>query len=104
MWENRVVSRKQVRFWLTIIGLSMTLLMAGGCGTWFLVDQGFSGENLGGAAFMAFLWIGLGAAATGIAYAIAGPGARPVLSPYIPQNVVFDPPDASQVQGTYRAA
>ena len=102
LWEQRVVTRKQLRFWLTVVGLAMTLITAGGCGTWFLVDQGLNGSNASGAAIMAIVWVGLGSAATGIAYAIAGPGARPVLQPFIPQNVMFDPPDAAQVGGSYR--
>lgn len=103
-FEKRVVSRKQVRFWILIVGLALSTLWAGGCGAAMIADEGWNGDTVGGATMLALMCACVGLVITGIAWACAGPGARPVLLPYIPPNVQFDPPDASQVEGSYRAA
>lgn len=91
-FEQRVVSRKQVRFWIGIVGLSLTLLLAAGCGVFTAVSSDGSDGTVGAAIVLVVMCLGFGAVVTGIAYAVAGPGARPLLLPYIPQNVQFDPP------------
>jgi hypothetical protein len=102
-WEKLAASRKQTRFWILIIGLALSFVSAGGCSVAMVVDQGVSGDTVGGAVVLAFMTIFAGLVVTGIVWAIAGPGRKPTLLPYIPPNVVFDPPDASQVPpGTYR--
>jgi hypothetical protein len=101
-WEARAKSRKQIRFWIFIVGLALSLLWAGGCGTMMLVQQGLDGDTLGGAVVLGIMCMGVGMVLTLIIWAVAGPGRKPMLLPYIPQNVVFDPPDAAQVQGSYR--
>ncbi len=99
-WEQKAVSRKQLRFWALMIGFGTTFLSTGGCVA--LVAADGEDGSLGAGLILGFLWFFLGAAATGILYAILGPGRRPVLLGYVPQGVQFDPPDPSQVQGSYR--
>lgn len=96
-WEQRAVSRKKWRFGIIIGGIVLTLLMAGGCGA--AMAMGDDASNIGGAIFQGLT---VGTILTIVAWACAGPGARPVLLHYIPPTVQFDPPDASQVQGSYR--
>lgn len=101
-WEQKATSRKRVRFWLLIVGLALTFVWASGCGIWMAVDGG--SDMVAPAAMSAIVWFFLGAGATAIAYAVAGPGTRPQLLSYIPSNIVFDPPDPALVQGDYRTA
>jgi len=101
-WEERVKARKQVRFWILIVGLAFAFLASGGCGALMIVSEGTDADTLGGAVVLAALCFFVCAGITAIVWGVAGPGARPNLLPYIPQNVRFDPPDASQVQGGYR--
>ncbi len=95
-WEARAQSRKKLRFWILIVGLALTFLWAGGCGAAMIVQDG--GDALGDAFGSLITCGGVGLVVTAILWASAGPGAQPVLLPYIPQNVVFDPPDPSQMQ------
>jgi hypothetical protein len=100
VWQQKVVSRKAARRWTLMIGLALVVLWSSGCGVWVGAT---GGDGSVGAGFvMTFIWMVLGAGTVGIVYALLGPGRPPALLPYIPQNVWFDPPDPSQVQGTYR--
>ena len=93
-YEQRFASRKQLRFWLTIVGLGLSFLLASGCAVSGAMASEAGDGGIGAAIILWMMGMAIGAAITGIAYAVAGPGARPVLLPYIPQNVVFDPPPA----------
>ncbi|HEY8076110.1 MAG TPA: hypothetical protein VIF62_18415 [Labilithrix sp.] len=102
-WEQRAVSRKNLRFWILIVGLAASFLLASGCSVAMVAQQGLDGDTVGGAVMLAIMTIGVGAVLTGIIWAASGPGKRPSLLPYIPPNVVFDPPDpAQQPQAGYR--
>jgi hypothetical protein len=100
-WEHKASSRKQIRFWALMIGFGLTLLSSAACVG--IVATGDDDGAVGAGIFLGFVWFILGAGASGILYAILGPGRRPVMLPYVPQGVQFDPPDPAQVQGTYRA-
>ena len=91
-YEQRVVSRKQVRFWMTIVGLGISFLLSSGCAVSAVASSEGADGGIGAGIILWMMGMAVGAAITGIAYAIAGPGQRPTLLPYIPQNVVFDPP------------
>lgn len=103
-WEAKAASRKKLRFGILIGGLALSFLMAAGCSGAMIADQGLYEDTVGGAVMLAIMTVIGGLVLTGIVWAAAGPGNKPVLLPYIPQNVVFDPPDASQVPSShYRA-
>jgi hypothetical protein len=103
-WEQRAAGRKKVRFGILIGGLALSFLMAAGCSGAMIADQGLYEDTVAGAVMLAIMTMIGGLVVTGIIWGVAGPGMRPQLLPYIPPNVVFDPPDASQVQPTsYRA-
>lgn len=88
-WTKKVASRKVVRRWILIGGLVLSALWAVTMTVAFaLSPQG----TAPGAVMMALVCLAMGAVPTAIVYGLAGPGARPLLLPYIPQNVVFDPP------------
>jgi hypothetical protein len=84
-----------------MLGLALVFLWSSGCGVWVGVTAADGAVSAG--ILSSFVWMVLGGGAVGVVYALLGPGRPPTLLPYIPQNVWFDPPDASsQVQGTYR--
>ena len=102
-WDKLATSRKQLRVGILIAGLALSALSAGGCGVAMVADQGVSSDSVGGAVVLAIMTIIGGLVLTAIVWAAAGPGKPPTLLPYIPPNVVFDPPDpAAQPQGGYR--
>src|SRR4051812_39553967 len=102
-WETRAAGRKKVRFGILIGGLAFSFLSAAGCSGAMIADQGLYEDTVGGAVMLAIMTFIVWMVVTGIVCAVAGPGRRPQLLPYIPQNVVFDPPDASQIApGNYR--
>ena len=94
-YELRVVSRKQLRFWALMVGFGLTFASSAGCVAVCAAD-GEEG-SLGAGLILGFMWFLFGAAATGILYAILGPGKRPVLLGYVPHGVQFDPPGPSHV-------
>ena len=100
VWQQKAESRKDMRKWALWIGLAIVLLLSGGCGVMAIASGGDG--SVGAGAVMSVFWMVVGAAIVGLVYALMGPGRPPVLLSYVPQNVWFDPPDPSQVQGTYR--
>jgi hypothetical protein len=100
VWQHKAESRKSARKWTLWAGLALSLVWSSGCGVWAAASGGDG--SVGGGVMLTFMWMVLGAGAVGIVYALLGPGRPPALLSYIPQNVWFDPPDPSQVQGTYR--
>ena len=100
VWQQKSESRKNARKWALWIGLALVLLTSGGCGVMAAASGGDG--SVGAGAILSVFWMVVGAAIVGIVYAALGPGKPPILLSYVPQNVWFDPPDPSQVQGTYR--
>jgi hypothetical protein len=99
-WEAKAASRKGLRFWALMIGFGLTFSSSAGC-VGIVAADGEDG-SLGAGIVLGFVWFFMGACATGILYAILGPGKRPALLTYVPNGVEFDPPDPSQVHGNYR--